>query len=67
MKKAKKALEPIEINFRNEPSEILDCETFDQVCLDTSMLMRKLDKDLKKISKKHGVSLSSEIYFRLEK
>lgn len=57
----------IEIKFRNEPSEILDCEAFGKVCLDISVLMRKIEKEIKIISKKHDVSLSSEVFFRLEK
>lgn len=62
----KKTVEPVEIRFKNSPEEILNFETFDQVCLDIAAFMRIFDKNIKKIADRHGVRLTGESYFTLE-
>lgn len=62
----KKQTEEIEIRFRNTPSEILDMEKFDKVCLAISSLEKSFRTKVKQIEKNHGVLLSLETYYKLE-
>jgi guanylate kinase len=66
MTRKKQKPEEIEIRFRNSPSEILESEKFDKLCLDISSFEKSLRLKLKAIEKKHGARVSIETYYRLE-
>ncbi len=56
---------PVELCFRNRPSELLDQSKLHPVCLSLTELVARAKEDLAKIAEEHGVRLTVELYFEL--